>query len=133
MDECSFGTLVCDSSPLRIAHEWKRAVVASLPEAAHVCEVDAHNVSPCWRTSDKCEFSAKTIRGKIHKAMPRFLTPFPPLLRHPHDPPPKLPAADWPRALASLTLDESVAEVRRRRRRSTLSRGIHLKKGDGSV
>lgn len=36
-------------------------------------EVDAHNVVPVWRASEKRETGARTIRSKIHKALPTFL------------------------------------------------------------
>lgn len=30
-------------------------------------QVDAHNIVPCWVASDKLEYGARTIRGKIHR------------------------------------------------------------------
>jgi hypothetical protein len=44
--------------------------------------VDAHNVVPCWVTSDKCEFAAKTIRKKIHNGVDQFLEEFPAMQEH---------------------------------------------------
>lgn len=49
-------------------------------------QVDAHNIVPCWITSPKQEYSARTIRGKIHAQLPEFLTEFPPVVRHPYPP-----------------------------------------------
>lgn len=40
-------------------------------------EVDAHNIVPVWVASHKLEYSAKTIRGKINKLLPEYLTDFP--------------------------------------------------------
>lgn len=80
------STVVCDFSPLRIAKQWKADVVtatASLSPAVQVVEVDAHNIAPCFRVSEKCEFSAKTIRTKIHNAVNIYLTEFPPVIVHP--------------------------------------------------
>ena len=54
--------LVCDYSPLRISKQWRSNVaagVAKISDAPPVLEVDAHNVSPVWATSDKCEFAAR--------------------------------------------------------------------------
>lgn len=45
-------------------------------------QVDAHNIVPCWITSDKQEYSARTIRKKIHDKLPKFLTKFPPVAKH---------------------------------------------------
>lgn len=53
-------------------------------------QVDAHNIVPCWVASPKQEYSARTIRGKIHAQLPEFLTEFPPVIRHPY--PPSCPA-----------------------------------------
>ena len=36
-------------------------------------EVDAHNCVPCWVTSQKREYGARTIRPKIHKHLTEFL------------------------------------------------------------
>jgi len=57
-------------------------------------QVDAHNIVPCWVASPKQEYSARTIRAKIHSQLPEFLTEFPPVIQHPHPPPspPEVPA-----------------------------------------
>ena len=39
---------------------------------------------PCWEASPKLEYGARTIRGKITKLLPEFLTEFPPVDIHPH-------------------------------------------------
>lgn len=46
--------------------------------------MDAHNIVPCWVASPKLEYAARTIRGKITKQLPEFLTDFPPVEKHPH-------------------------------------------------
>ena len=69
------GVLVTDFSPLRIHRQWKEAVARRLSIPIH--EVDAHNVVPCWLASDRREFSAATIRPKIHRLLPTFLDDFP--------------------------------------------------------
>ena len=40
-------------------------------------QVDAHNVVPCWVASLKQEYSARTIRNKIHSQLSQFLVEFP--------------------------------------------------------
>ncbi|XP_054061324.1 deoxyribodipyrimidine photo-lyase-like isoform X2 [Rissa tridactyla] len=76
-----------------------------------VAEVDAHNIVPCWVASPKQEYSARTIRGKIHAQLPEFLTEFPPIIRHPH--PPSCPAEPiaWEACYSSLQVDRTVKEV----------------------
>lgn len=78
------STVVCDFSPLRIAKQWKATVRAAVPSSVQIVEVDTHNIAPCFKVSDKCEFSARTIRSKIHNAMETYLTEFPPVVIHPH-------------------------------------------------
>lgn len=46
-------------------------------------KVDAHNIVPCWEASPKCEYAARTIRPKITKQLPTFLTEFLPCIKHP--------------------------------------------------
>lgn len=46
-------------------------------------QVDAHNIVPCWIASDKLEYGARTIRGKITRNLSEYLTPFPPVIKHP--------------------------------------------------
>ncbi|CAM9838089.1 unnamed protein product, partial [Ectocarpus fasciculatus] len=101
------STIVCDFSPLRIAKEWKDAVAAAMDDLGRpvqLLEVDAHNIAPCQVVSNKCEFSARTIRTKIHKAMDAYLTEFPPLVVRPHP-------------FAAATADEEA-------RRSSMWRGV---------
>ena len=70
-------TLVCDSSPLRLGIEWRKAAAAATKAPTH--EVDAHNVVPVWEASPKLEVGARTLRGKLAKLYPEFLVPFPDL------------------------------------------------------
>lgn len=67
--------LVCDFSPLR-AHRTERENVAKSLDLPLV-EVDAHNVVPCRFISTRQEYSAYTLRRKIEKVLPQFLTPLP--------------------------------------------------------
>lgn len=71
------SALVTDFSPLRLSRAWKRGVLGKLSAACQMYEVDAHNVVPCWAATDKREVGARTLRPKIHRLLPEFLTEFP--------------------------------------------------------
>ena len=80
IEQCGSGALVADFDPLKIKRGWKREIGLRIKTAFY--EVDAHNIVPCWVASDKQEYGAYTIRGKISKALPEFLTGFPGLQKH---------------------------------------------------
>lgn len=103
------GVVVTDFSPMKIVRKWKSAVAKSLTSS--VLEVDAHNVVPVWEASPKLEFGAYTIRPKIHRLLPEFLTHFPKLKTHPHRLAMKQPSVDWKKVIAKLEVDLSVPEV----------------------
>lgn len=67
--------LYTDFSPLRIGIKWRKDIAAKINIPFY--EVDAHNVIPAWETSNKREFSARTIRPKIHSLLSNFLTEIP--------------------------------------------------------
>lgn len=71
------GGVVTDFSPLRIGREWREQLGQSI--SIPLIEVDAHNIIPAWITSPKQEYAARTIRPKINRLLPQFLTDFPPL------------------------------------------------------
>lgn len=75
LKEINAGLIVSDFNPLKIARQWKKAVLNNIDIAFYT--IDAHNIVPCWEASDKLEFAAYTIRPKIHKALPEFLDEFP--------------------------------------------------------
>ncbi len=77
MSDTGAGCLVTDFSPLKISRKWK-ADVADRIHAAFF-EVDAHNVVPAFYVSDKKEYAARTIRPKINRLLPEFLTEYPEL------------------------------------------------------
>ncbi len=68
-------TLVTDFDPLKIKRGWKKRVLQTID--ANIYEVDAHNIVPCWITSDKLEYGAYTIRPKIKKHLGTYLEDFP--------------------------------------------------------
>ncbi len=92
--------LITDFDPLRIKQTWQRGVAEQI--SIPVIEVDSHNIVPCRRVSSKQEYAARTIRPKLHKLLPEFLTPFPEPVRHPVQFPKPIPEPDWDAARASL-------------------------------
>ncbi|MDZ7761177.1 MAG: deoxyribodipyrimidine photo-lyase [Desulfovermiculus sp.] len=103
-------SLVCDFDPLRIKSLWRQEVRAQITFPLYM--VDAHNIVPCWETSDKQEYAARTIRPKIQKRLFDFLSPFPQLQVHPH-PIPDLNTeeSDWEGVKESLHVDPGIRPV----------------------
>ena len=66
---------------------------------------------PCWITSDKQEYAARTIRNKINSKLDEFLTPYPPVIKHPHTNNQKFEKTEWNTALKDVMVDRSVDEV----------------------
>lgn len=78
------GLLVADFSPLKEQLAWLEKISDTV-KSHNIClhQVDAHNIVPVWVTSEKQEYAARTIRPKITKLLPEFLTEFPPVIEHP--------------------------------------------------
>ena len=64
--------LVCDLDPLRLKRLWLKELLAQT--SLSVAEVDGHNIVPLWLASGKREYAAYTLRPKIHRLLPHFLT-----------------------------------------------------------
>ncbi|EOY24489.1 Photolyase 1 isoform 1 [Theobroma cacao] len=77
LEECGASLLVTDFSPLRQIRKCKDEICEKVSDSVTIHEVDAHNIVPVWVASHKLEYSAKTIRGKINKLLPEYLTDFP--------------------------------------------------------
>ncbi len=108
--EKKIALLVTDFDPLRIKREWKRKVLERLNIAVH--EVDAHNIVPCWYTSERMEIAAYTFRPKIKRLLPEFLSDFPRIKRH-HFGDKILKHSISPlEALSMIKFDERVGEVK---------------------
>uniref|UniRef100_A0A0P4WEL0 Deoxyribodipyrimidine photo-lyase n=1 Tax=Scylla olivacea TaxID=85551 RepID=A0A0P4WEL0_SCYOL len=107
----NIGGLVTDFSPLRVPRRWLKDVKKAIPQNIPMCQVDAHNIVPCKKASDKQEYSAKTIRKKIHDKLPEFLTNFPPVIKHPYKSKEENEAVDWEAAEKSLEVDQTVKSV----------------------
>ncbi|XP_026998251.1 CPD photolyase [Tachysurus fulvidraco] len=105
------GGVVTDFNPLRLPLQWTERVKKELPPDVPFIQVDAHNVVPCWEASNKLEYAARTIRGKITKLLPEFLTEFPLVKPHPHPSTRRAKKVDWQEVMSSLEVDRSVVEV----------------------
>lgn len=55
----------------------KEDICKKVGDLVTIHEVDAHNVVPLWVASEKLEYSARTIRGKITKRLSEYLIDFP--------------------------------------------------------
>ncbi len=104
------SSIVTDFDPLRIKRKWQDAVSKKTDISYYL--VDAHNIVPCWTASDKQEFSAHTIRGKIRRLLPRYLNKFPELKRHPVRWRDRVDRIDWATVLKSLKVNRDVPEIR---------------------
>jgi len=82
IEDNSIGLVVLDFSPLRIKRNWIESLKNNIKIT--VCEVDAHNIVPCWISSDKKEYTAYNLRAKIKRLLPEFLVEFPELRKHTH-------------------------------------------------
>ena len=103
------GLLVTDFDPLRIKQAWRHAVARKIQ--IPLLEVDAHNIVPCRVASPKQEYGAYTIRPKLKRLLPRFLTEFPALKRHPFAWQGTTEPVDWAAARKSLKVKLAVPEV----------------------
>lgn len=102
------GCLITDFDPLRIKREWKNKINRELKIPFH--EVNAHNIVPCWRASPKQEYGAYTIRKKIQKQLPVFLTDFPALKKQNFVPKERV-ENDWLKIRNFIQADPGTAEL----------------------
>ena len=104
------GMLVTDFNPVRVVAEWKKCVSGRVN--VPFIEVDAHNVIPCRFISPKQEYAAFTLRKKVEKLLPEYLSDI-------HDPTFEqssgsvlpLEKIDWKSLLTGLKVDRTVGEV----------------------
>ncbi|MFH1873844.1 MAG: deoxyribodipyrimidine photo-lyase [Pseudomonadota bacterium] len=102
------GLLVTDFEPLKIKMAWKKTVAGKINFPFY--EVDARNIVPCWQTSAKQEFAARTIRRKIHDQLPDYLEKYPAIKKHPYLLKIK-PKVNWNDIRKTLKVDEKVKPV----------------------
>ncbi|XP_074544074.1 CPD photolyase [Halichoeres trimaculatus] len=105
------GAVVTDFSPLREPLQWLKDVKKKLSKDIPLIQVDAHNIVTCWEASPKLEYAARTIRGKITKLLPEYLTDFPLVGKHPCTATRTAKPIDWDETLASLKVDRTVGET----------------------
>ncbi|RXG59456.1 Deoxyribodipyrimidine photo-lyase, partial [Armadillidium vulgare] len=105
------GGVVTDFSPLRLPLQWVEDVEKSLPEDVPFGQVDGHNIIPCWVTSTKQEFTARTIRFKINNNLKEFLTKFPAVIKHPYSTKMKYKNINWESAYQMQKMDKTVGPV----------------------
>ena len=109
LDENDCGLLVADFNPLRPNRQWKEQVNREIRIPFH--GVDAHNIIPCRTASPKQEYAARTIRPKIHRLLPKFLTEFPDLQKQPKAWSDTGAAPPWEQLRSTLRVDFSVDEI----------------------
>ncbi|KAF5729901.1 hypothetical protein HS088_TW20G00268 [Tripterygium wilfordii] len=79
LTECGASLLLTDFSPLRQVRRCKDEICRRVSDSVAIHELDAHNIVPLWVASEKLEYSARTLRGKINKLLPEYLIDFPTL------------------------------------------------------
>ncbi|XP_047358501.1 deoxyribodipyrimidine photo-lyase isoform X2 [Vespa velutina] len=105
------GAVITDFLPLRLPLFWIDEVKKKLPNEVSIYQVDAHNIVPCWIASDKLEYSARTIRPKIHSKLKEYLTGFPPVIKHKYSSTESFEKNKWDNALKNVEADTSVEEI----------------------
>ncbi|KAF4653041.1 hypothetical protein FOL47_010731 [Perkinsus chesapeaki] len=85
VNEVGCKYVVTDFTPLRLNREWVSAFTKHARRlGVRFEQVDAHNIIPCWVTSDKMERAAVTIRPKLWHHFDEFCTNYPKIRRHPY-------------------------------------------------
>lgn len=78
IEDNEIQTVFTDFTPLRLPRSWREQISKQIKIPFY--EVDTRNIIPCWVTSDKEEYAARTIRPKIHKKLDEYLDDFPNLM-----------------------------------------------------
>ena len=105
----NISVLITDFSPLSISKQWLQSLNRLLNIPIIVC--DTHNIIPCWIASNKQEYSARTIRPKIHKLLGEFFTPLPTINALKYISAEALDEINWNKILEQLSIDKSVNKV----------------------
>ncbi|MDD4012828.1 MAG: deoxyribodipyrimidine photo-lyase [Candidatus Omnitrophica bacterium] len=100
------SSIVTDFDPLRIKHAWKTGIMKGIRSS--LIEVDAHNIVPCRKVSDKQEWGAYTLRPKINRLLDVYLKKTPPLQTHRKKWKTKTPPFSYADLLKRLEVDRSV-------------------------
>lgn len=104
----NISTIVTDFDPLKIKREWKKHLAERID--IPFFEVDAHNIIPCWITSQKQEYGAQTIRPKILRLLKEFDEEFPEILNHPFSRKKKQWSNDWDKIINLLKITDAIKE-----------------------
>ena len=109
IEDHKVGLLLTDFSPLKVYTNRLRSVVnnTTIP----ITQVDTHNIIPVWNASPKKEYAAYTIRPKIKKLLPIYLTDIPQLKRHPVQSDFSSVEINWKQVVESMNIDRSVKSV----------------------
>ncbi len=103
------GALVTDFSPLRYNRAWKESIRQTIEIPFY--EVDTHNIVPVWIASQKQEFGAYTIRPKIQRLLPDYLTEFPSVKKQEKPWFEKTTPVDWEKVRKNIREDITVSVV----------------------
>ncbi len=103
------GAVVTDFDPLKIKMRAQKKVAAALNIS--VVQVDAHNIVPCWITSSKQEYAARTIRPKIKRHLRDFLQPFSRITKQTIPCPIAVKKINWPAVYKKLKIDKTVQPI----------------------
>lgn len=79
--EAKPAAIYFDFSPLINSRRVAKSVAAQSDIPTYV--VDTHNIIPVWIASDKQEFAAHTMRGKVHKQLEKWLVEPAKVTKHP--------------------------------------------------
>lgn len=82
IEKVKAGCIISDFSPLKISKKWHYQLLKDI--RIPLWQVDSHNIVPVWETSNKQEYSARTIRPKINNRLGEFLTEYPKISKHPY-------------------------------------------------
>ncbi|GLV37714.1 photorepair [Carabus blaptoides fortunei] len=107
----NLGAIICDFSPLRIAVQLQKTVLEKLPNDVPLCQVDGHNIVPCWEASDKQEYAARTIRNKLTSKLSTYLTPFPPVIKQLCTQKLDVNIFDWDTAFSKYTVHTTLEDI----------------------
>ncbi len=102
------GTLLTDYSPLKLYKRRLNQVKNAL--ICPIYQIDAHNIIPVWKTSDKKEFAAHTIRRKINRLLDEYLTDIPKCISHPFGSVERN-QTNWKKVIDDLKVDRTVKSV----------------------
>ncbi len=105
----AISALISDFDPLKIKRIWKREIAKKIDIPFY--EVDAHNIVPCLKVSNKTEFAAYTIRPKIKKMLPYFLDEFPRIKEQQKNSLLVHENIDWDAAYNSLQINKEIKPV----------------------